>query len=436
MTDNTLTKNPILHDGLTLYDFLPDGTTSNSACVDEALNASGGPANSNGKRPASVSEGIDQGLIKNKPNLRDFQDSKKIFIHHDRVQQLRDTGDTVPVHLTVGLTNYCQHKCPWCYINFDQAGANSQRSGAGDADRKAINADDRLIEAVLEAKDLGLKAITFVGDGEPTLHKKFAQYAQRLSESGLDLGIFSNLSTRKKEVLDAISRHFFFVRCSLDSANADYHKRSHGTDDFDLIINNIRYLVKQKRDNGHVSPVIGIQYVTNRDNFMDLPDAAELYRDLGVDYMTIKPMYKNELNVAHKDNDLTFEEVQPFMMRAEKKATQDFKVYAKYSQFMETLGRKTNNAVYYKKCLATPLSPYLDENGNVEMCGNLKGRGFTLGNIYEQSFADIWFSEHRKRCLAKIDLYKCPAGCRLDPLNKTLWDTLHPDTQVVHPNFV
>ena len=103
---------------------------------------------------------------------------------------------------------------------------------------------------------------------------------------------------------------------------------------------------------------------------------------------------------------------------------------------METLGRKTNNAVYYKKCLATPLSPYLDENGNVEMCGNLKGRGFTLGNIYEQSFADIWFSEHRKKCLAKIDLYKCPAGCRLDPLNKTLWDTLHPDTQVVHPNFV
>ena len=373
--------------------------------------------------------------FKNSITSKDFQDPRKIFHHMDRVYDLWKKGDTVPVHMTIGLTNYCQHKCPWCYINFDQAGANSKRSGAGDELRTAINADDQLIKAILDAKKMGLKAVTIVGDGEPTLHKKFVEYSYALRKSGLDLGAFSNMSFKKESIFQAFADNFFFVRCSLDSANSEYHKQSHGADDFDLIINNLNKLVEIKKMKGSPFPVIGIQYVTSRDNFMDLPVAAKLYKDMGVDYMSIKPMYKNELNINHKENDLSFEEVLPFMKEAESYSSADFKVYAKYNQFIETLGRKTNDGIYYKKCLATPLSPYLDENGNIEMCGNLKGRGFTLGNIYKSTFKEIWDSSHRQSCLNKIDLNKCPAGCKLDPLNKVLWDALYPDKEKIHPNF-
>ena len=69
------------------------------------------------------------------------------------------------------------------------------------------------------------------------------------------------------------------------------------------------------------------------------------------------------------------------------------------------------------------------------MCGNLKGRGFTLGNIYKSTFKEIWNSSHRQSCMNKIDLNKCPAGCKLDPLNKVLWDALYPDEEKTHPNF-
>ncbi|MCH9036572.1 MAG: hypothetical protein IH860_04545 [Chloroflexi bacterium] len=90
-------------------------------------------------------------------NLEDFQDSHKIFHHVDRVYELWKTGDTRPVHMTIGLTNYCNHKCPWCYINWTQAGRLSERSGNATPKKKAINASWRLIEAVGEAKELGLK---------------------------------------------------------------------------------------------------------------------------------------------------------------------------------------------------------------------------------------------------------------------------------------
>ena len=78
----------------------------------------------------------------------------------------------------------------------------------------------------------------------------------------------------------------------------------------------------------------------------------------------------------------------------------------------------------------------MDEDGSVELCGNLKGRGFKLGNIYEQSLKEIWSSEHRKKIINKIDLCKCPAGCKLDPLNKVLWDAFEPDENNLHPNFI
>lgn len=364
----------------------------------------------------------------------DFQDPRKLFHHTDRVHELASTGDTRPVHMTIGLTNYCNHKCPWCYINWHQAGRNSTRSGAGNAGRRAINADDRLIGAVAEARTLGLKAVTIVGDGEPTLHPRFCDYLSRLSGLGLDIGIFSNLSRRDPAVLDALLDHCFFVRASIDAGSADIHRITHGIDDFDLVIGNLRSLVSRRGNRRR--PVLGVQFVTNQWNYRQLPEAARFYREIGVNYLTIKPAYKNVLNPAHPENEIDNREVFGFMQAAEAESRSNFHVYAKYPQFREVVEHQTNDGRYYHKCHATPLSPYLDEDGNVEMCGNLKGRGFTMGNIYESSFTEIWTSARRRDCLSRIDLHKCPAGCKLDPLNKVLWDALHPNEDRVHPNFI
>lgn len=370
------------------------------------------------------------------PNLEDFQDPRKIFHHADRVFELWRDGDTRPVHMTIGLTNYCNHKCPWCYINWNQAGRASERSGGeqADAGRRAINADWRLIEAVGEAAAIGLKAVTIVGDGEPTLHKRFVEFLTALKGFGLDVGIFTNFSAERPEVIEALAKHCFFVRGSIDADCPEHHRLTHGADDFERVIANLRHLIALRGTATY--PIIGVQFVTNHWNYRDLPRAAAFFRDLGVDYMTIKPAYKNALNPAHPENELDPRAAFPFMKEAQACSTEKFKVYAKYSQFIEVLDYETNDGRFYKKCMATPLSPYLDEDGNVEMCGNLKGRNFTMGNIYENSFQEIWASERRKDCLRRIDLHACPSGCKLDPLNKTLWTAFHPQEERTHPNFV
>jgi len=368
------------------------------------------------------------------PDFEDFQNPRKVFHHLDRVVELQRTGDTRPIHMTIGLTNYCNHKCSWCYINWNQAGRTSERSGAGDAKRRAVNADWRLIEAVGEARDMGLKAVTIVGDGEPTLHPRFEEILDRLAAMGLDIGIFSNFSMPRQSSLEAMVRHCFFIRGSIDAASAETHKVSHGTDDFDQVIANLTRAVELR--GAARRPAIGVQFVTNQWNYRELPAAARFYRGIGVDYMTIKPAYKNALNPAHPENEIDRDTVFALMREAQAESGGRFKVYAKFPQFKEVVGQATNDGRYYRRCQATPLSPYLDEDGSVEMCGNLKGRGFTMGNIHQSSFAEIWNSARRKDCLGRIDLNKCPSGCKLDPLNKVLWDTFNPDADRIHPNFV
>ena len=273
---------------------------------------------------SNILRSLESKNFKNEPNLKDFQDSKKIFHHIDRVFELWKTGDTNPVHMTIGFTNYCQHKCPWCYINYDQAGANSKRSGAGDSTRKAINADNKLIDAVLDAKKMGLKAVSIVGDGEPTLHKQFVNYSNILKNAGLDLGLFTNMSIRNEKIFKALIDNFFFVRCSIDSAKKEFHDKTHGANDFDLIVDNLKRIVHEKKKSKNIFPIIGVQYVTNRENYQDLPFAADFYKNIGVDYITIKPMYKNELNILHEENDLKFEEVHPYMKKAESYSNSNF----------------------------------------------------------------------------------------------------------------
>src|SRR3990167_5545379 len=373
-------------------------------------------------------------------SLEDFQNPLKVFHHSDRIAELQATGDTRPVHMTIGLTNYCNHACPWCYIEWKKAGPLSMlRSGHVAPQQPAINAPERLIEAVGEAKELGLKAVTIVGDGEPTLHPRFVAMLERLAALGLDIGIFSNLSTPRPDVIGSMLRNCFFVRGSIDAATAETHRITHGADDWGRVMKNIQHLVNGRHSKSlrPERPILGVQFVVNQWNWWEIVPAATLFRGMGVDYITYKPAYKNSLNPAHAENEVDMKQAFALMREAQGLATETFKVYAKFPQFVEVLGEsKTNDARYYKVCQATPLSPYLDEDGNVEMCGNLKGRGFTMGNVYQESFAEIWNGQQRKDCIAKIDLFQCPAGCKLHGLNQVLWDAIHPDEKRVHPNFI
>ena len=80
----------------------------------------------------------------------------------------------------------------------------------------------------------------------------------------------------------------------------------------------------------------------------------------------------------------------------------------------------------------------IDAGGNVWGCSvYLDDERFLYGNIYDQSFQEIWLGEKRKISLrwveTQMDASECIVNCRMDEINRYLWDLKNP---FKHANFI
>ncbi len=94
---------------------------------------------------------------------------------------------------------------------------------------------------------------------------------------------------------------------------------------------------------------------------------------------------------------------------------------------------------YYTRCQATPhFWAYIMADGSVYSCSAyLLDDRFCLGNIHETSFQDIWEGDKRKCNQDFVDqelnIEECRKNCRMDEVNRYLWDLKYPPE---HVNFI
>lgn len=253
---------------------------------------------------------------------------------------------------------------------------------------------------------------------------------------GLDIGIFSNGARLvkggiRKAVLDTCT----FIRLSIHASNDIEHEIVHQVKgEFRNIVENVRHLVEERNERGKRLPTIGTQFVFYEENYKSIVEATRLWKQIGVDYFEIKPLIEGE---GSQVNVTVFpasdkEAVYDLLDKAREYESEDFKVYAKYSQYDAT---RTVNGRNYGKCYGHALDSNLWSDGNLFICSNYEHEGDIIGNIYKESFMEIWNGEKRKKRIGEIDITKCPRGCRCDPINKIIWDYLYPDKES-HPNFI
>ncbi|MEW6238983.1 MAG: radical SAM protein, partial [Candidatus Omnitrophota bacterium] len=370
---------------------------------------------------------------------------KKIFFHIDKIHEYQTTGDAFPVHMLVGFTDYCNHDCIWCYTAYS---THDNFMVMEDGTRQTIEKkrDDRVVDAdvllrfLRDAKSRGLSSIKIVGSGEPILHPQSAEMMKEIGEMGIDFGVLGNGQLLKEEHFEALMQYATFFRFSLDAADAETYKKLHGPSArFDKVIENLKRLVQERKDRKKILPTIGVQYVVSQYNVDGMEPFVQLIREIGADYVVFKPMYDNLINVNRAKNTLPVEAVLQKLRELKPYETEHFSIYDKGGEQFRLAWspQRTNNEVYYKKCMAHQFVPSVYANGNLYICPNLAGRKeFVLGNIYENTLEEIWRSPKRKKAVESIDLCgKCPARCYLDPLNRILWDISNPDP-AIHPTFL
>jgi GTP 3',8-cyclase len=282
---------------------------------------------------------------------------------------------------------------------------------------------------------LGLKSIMYAGEGEPFLHKDMTELIVHTKEAGIDVAVTTNGSLMSKEISEAILESVEWIKISCNAGTAETYSKIHRTraDQFDKVMRNLEDAVALREKLGSRC-VLGIQILLLPDNSHEVETLALRSRDIGLDYIVIKPYSHHPKSETQVYKDIRYKEYEGLMDELEKHSTDTFEVIAR----IQTMNRWDEQVKSYDRCYALSFWSHLDAGGNVWGCSNYLGDDeFNYGNIYEKTFQEIWEGPRRAQCMRwvenELDCSACRVNCRMDKINRYLWELKHP---LPHVNFI
>ena len=155
------------------------------------------------------------------------------------LRQVKDKNISLPMPsmITVDPINACNLKCEHCNSH-DLLSVRTHMIDYNNFDEFIYGTDFTNTHS-----DHKVRAMWFVGGGEPTLHPRFAEMIEAAYDIGLKVGIVTNGVNIDQitETLQLIE----WVGVSVDAATPDVFESIKGRDYFDKVIENIRFLCKR-----------------------------------------------------------------------------------------------------------------------------------------------------------------------------------------------
>ena len=349
-------------------------------------------------------------------------DSHKLMYHVQRVHEWMQGATVYPIYMEVSPAGACNHRCVYCGLDFMEY-------------RPRYLDTNAFKERLDELGQLGLKSIMYAGEGEPFLHRDMADIIAHTRKAGIDVAVTTNAVLFKKEIAHRILDNTQWVKASINGATPDTYAKIHrcNPDDFDRVIENMSHAARVRSDNGYTC-TLGMQLVLLPQNCDQVVTLAQLARDIGMDYLVIKPYSQHPQSKTTEYSSIEYAEYEYLADELGRFGSDDFEVIFRIHTMRKWDGPQRN----YSRCLALPFWSYIDAGGNVWGCSMYLGdERFCYGNIYEQSFEDIWQGQKRMQSLcwveSELDASMCRVNCRMDEVNRYLWDLKNTP---MHVNFI
>lgn len=350
-------------------------------------------------------------------NIR--MDSHKLIYHPEAVARWLKGENIYPIEIEISPSGACNHRCVFCavdYIGYQPAFLDK----------------DTILRDIKQMSTRGLKSVICSGEGEPLLNKDMADIANGIKACGVDVAMSSNGVLFTKEKAEECLGAFTWIRFSISSMEkGSYEKIQRGKEgDLKRVKENLEDAVRVKKNKG-LNTTLGVQCLLLPDNIGQLTDMAKELREIGVDYLTIKP-YSQHLHSENKF-EIDYADMLDLDKELKQYATEEFSIY-----FRANAMSKMHHEKCYKQCYGLPFMTHIDAKGNVWPCvAHIGTKEFCFGNIYEQPFEEIWEGTKRQEViqnLSVLDINKvCREACRLDEINKYLNELKHPGD---HVNFI
>lgn len=307
----------------------------------------------------------------------------KILSCYHEVQQILAGKMPVPRTMEFFLSNVCNHACAGCHSRYMHK--NEDRFLDFDTMKDVVN----------DFAELGVEGVEISGGGEPLVYPQIIQAIAFMRGKGLKVGMFSNGTLLTDELSEFLVQNLLFLRIAFDAGTAGTYKKIHGRDDFETLMKNLETLVRYKSKIGGEkkasserrqtkaqfgTATIGAKYLVSTKNWQELAKAAELARETGLDYLQFKALRASKFTL----DDETLKQAEEVAQQARDLSDKNYQVFGSLEK-TRPIGR----------CFLNPIHPVIDAKGDMYLCAFFHHRKDThkIGNIYEKSFPEIWYSE-------------------------------------------
>ena len=361
-------------------------------------------------------------------------DGHKLAWHKDRVDALLGGERIAPITIDCALTRACTYRCVYC-------------SGQLQANDEKRMTRDVVLRFLDDAAEIGVKAISFVSDGESTCSPHLSDAILRGKENGLDMALGTNGYLLKDERLEKVLPALTYLRFNISAGEPDKYAKIMGcsTQCYFKVLNTIKECVKIKKKN-NLDVTIGLQMVLLPDFVDQIIPLSKLGKNLGVDYLVIKHCSDDEHGSLGVDYS-KYHQMIDILKEVETHSDVQYLVKAKWSKILSDGKRK------YTRCYGPPLITQFSGSGLVAPCGmlfNRKYKQYHIGNIAETSFKKIWKSERYWEVMNLIasDRFnaqkQCGSLCLQHKVNEFLWDLKNGEVRLkrgeentpMHVNFI
>ena len=348
----------------------------------------------------------------------------KLFHHMDRLNKIKKGEICSPVYIRLKPTNRCNQKCYYCfYANGNNINVYKDR----EVNHLQEIPWEKMEELLFDFYDMGVKAVTFTGGGDPLVYSHILDAVNLVKKFGIDFALITNGQELTEDRAVAFSKAKW-VRISVDSPSGEVYKKIRGVNTFESVIDNIASFAKIKEK----SCTLGINCVVNEYNFRDVYKICELMKGIGVNNIKFSPVNVG-LEIVEKNRSMK-ETVDADIKRAISDfQDEEFQIINKYS---EDITAREDYDKPYKKCFIRYLFTVIAADMHVYNCiDKAYIKNGELGDISHQSFKRMWYSKETQRKLENYDIEKnCNFRCICEDRNKILYDFLTLDEG--HINFI
>jgi MoaA/NifB/PqqE/SkfB family radical SAM enzyme len=285
-----------------------------------------------------------------------------------------------------------------------------------------------MAQIVDDVIDMGVKAVTFSGGGEPLLYKQLPETIKNLAAGGIRIGTLSNGSNLKGKVADAFAEYGTWIRISLDGWDDKSYAKARDIKEgaFTQLIENLRSFSSRTS-----KCTLGTSFIIDKNNYSHIFEVCAQLKDAGVQHVKLYGVIIN--NDGSKNNAYHHgiaEETMALIEKAKTLESDKFSIVNHY-HLLEDRFEKT-----YTTCPFLTYLTIIGADSNVYTCQDKAyNKDGLLGSIKDRSFKNFWFSEENKQRMNAVNPSEmCKHHCVSNEKNLTLIEHLSLDED--HVTFV